>query len=127
MTITGYDPAINSFDIGSKDATIALVSMYLWGEKFEADGTAKRDPQDEYNDEVAVLLAYGRAFEALSNKFLKRANGLIKHADDIRAYREVQKSKPQPVASRTIAAANAKAKTPSLIKKATKRTVALKK
>lgn len=82
--------------LGSRDATVSQITVVLeTGERlvFEATGTSKRDPQDEDDPEVAVLLAYGRAFETLGKKMQKRANGLTKHNDDMKRYKEVQKAK----------------------------------
>jgi hypothetical protein len=91
---------INLEVIGTRDATIAGVDLLLHDEIFSADGTAKREPRDEDNREVAELLALGRALESLSNKLLKRANGLIKHQDDMRAYKELQKKRKPPTAKK---------------------------
>jgi hypothetical protein len=56
-------------------------------------GTAKRDPIDKPNEALSLHLAYGRAFQDISHKLLKRAKGLIKHQDDLRD----KKSKPKGV------------------------------
>jgi hypothetical protein len=58
----------------------------------EATGEAIRHPQDKHNPDVAEQLAVGRAVEALARKLLKRANGMVKCADD-NAKRE---RKPEP-------------------------------
>lgn len=88
--------------ITNRDATIAHVDFDIDEGSFEAEGTSKRDPIDDHDPEVAVLLAYGRAFEALGKKMQKRAQSLTKHADDVRAYKEKQKTKtPAPAKAAT--------------------------
>lgn len=78
---------------GTRDATIAGIVVNIEGTQYAADGTAKREPHDEDDAEIAALLAIGRALENLSNKILKRANGMVKHNDDMKKYKQVQKSK----------------------------------
>lgn len=96
MNHTDAPIQIATTNLGNRDATIARVTFglpYFDDLLFVADGTAKRDPHDDDDAEVAFLLAYGRAFETLGRKLQKRANGLNKHNDDIKNYKEVQKAK----------------------------------
>ena len=51
---------------------------------FTVKAHAKRDPIDKPNETVALLLAYGRAFEKIGKKLEKRGNGLVRHADNER-------------------------------------------
>lgn len=78
---------------GTRDATIAGISVVVEGVTYTADGTAKREPHDNDDPEIASLLAIGRALDNLSNKLLKKANGLVKHNDDMKKYRVEQKAK----------------------------------
>lgn len=88
---------------GTKDATIAGAAINIEGTTYSADGTSKRDPHDDDDPEIAELLAIGRALETLGLKLQKRANGLIKHNDDMREYKKIQKSrKPSPKKRREI-------------------------
>lgn len=98
------DLEFEATSMGNRDATIARVYFSLDKDldlEFTVDGTSKRDPVDADDPEVALLLAYGRAFEALGHKLLKRANGLTKHNDDIREYKEEQKKKKAPKAKKS--------------------------
>lgn len=79
--------------LGSREATVARVQMRILDTDFDAVGTSKRDPLDEDDAEVAVLLAYGRALETLGAKLIKRARGITKHHDDVRNYKQVQLEK----------------------------------
>jgi hypothetical protein len=51
-------------------------------------GTAIREPNDKPDEEIAYFLALGRAFENLSGKLLKQANGLVKHNEDVAIAKE---------------------------------------
>lgn len=82
---------IDVFCIVNREATIAQVNLCLdLNNEFIAEGVSKRDPIDEHDPEIAVLLAYGRAFEQLGKKLQKKANSLTKHKDDVRSYKEKQ-------------------------------------
>lgn len=81
--------------LGSRDATVARASAIVHGSKYDAEGTSKRDPQDEDNVEVGDLIALGRALESLGKKLQKRAAGLTKHQDDIKQYKQAQKAKAE--------------------------------
>jgi hypothetical protein len=48
-------------------------------------GEAKRDPQDDVNLEIGGVLAMGRAFDDVARHALKRADGLIRNADNVKA------------------------------------------
>jgi len=75
-----------------------LVEATLWGSDDESGYLSEiiasvvteshRDPIDKYNGEIGFDLALGRALQALGRKIEKRANGLVKHQDDIRALKE---------------------------------------
>jgi hypothetical protein len=83
-------------------------------------GVAKCDPSDKQSDEIGASLAIGRALETLGRKTVKRANGLVKHQDDVRAhkakiqakkehdalveaYKDLQKAMPAPIEIPTVA------------------------
>lgn len=57
-------------------------------------GIAKRHPIDKPDLQIGFALAYGRAYEQLARKLIKRANGRVKHAEDMTLYKQQQKSKP---------------------------------
>lgn len=51
-------------------------------------GVARRTPYDKHDPDLARELALGRALVSAGNRILKRANGRVKHADDVRRERE---------------------------------------
>jgi len=55
------------------------------------DGSAKREPNDPPNDDLALTLAYSRALGKLHKRLSRQATGWIKHADDIRDDHEKRK------------------------------------
>lgn len=84
---------LNRMEFVHSDFTYAEVSMRLPnGEVVVASGFAKRDPIDKPDFELAQMLANARAFEVLSRKLFRRANGLVKHHDDMRAAKEQLKA-----------------------------------
>lgn len=114
------------------DASIASVSaevLEAWDadkdiiqvkELAEACGTAKRAPGDKPDPEIATLLALGRALQSVGRQLENRANGYVKHADDIRADRQrrVEAEQVQPEPEPVVVA--------RVSKKATKKAVAKK-
>jgi hypothetical protein len=64
-------------------------SVTLSGPEWEASGNARRNPDDDPHDEIGFLLALGRALENAGRKLQKRANGLVKHADDVQTAKYV--------------------------------------
>lgn len=66
------------------DVAVAEVSLWVGDELVSATGVSKRDNLDKPDHLLAALLSYGRALESISQKLLRRANGLIKHHDDMR-------------------------------------------
>ena len=51
-------------------------------------GVARRDPHDKHNPTIGQQLALGRALEDAARRILKRANGEVKHAEDVAADRQ---------------------------------------
>jgi hypothetical protein len=91
-----YDLELDIAPLVTEKATTVVVSGYLYEENGEGknvkpltprimtSGYSVRHPTDEHDPEVALQLAVGRAFQALGRRLERRANGLIKHHDDIR-------------------------------------------
>lgn len=79
-------PAIH----GSR-ATVVKLWVQVNGELIEVCGEALRHPDDKNNEQVATLLANGRALETMGKKLQKRARGLVKHNDDLAALKVHQK------------------------------------
>lgn len=69
--------------ISDPDATTA--SVWFQGERYT--GSSKRCPGDKYNEEIGVQLAVARLFGKISRTMERRANGAVKHADDVRKAR----------------------------------------
>lgn len=70
--------------INTKDASVVRVEVIARGENFTVDGVAKRDPVDPFSEQIGANLALGRALERASRQLLRRADGLVKHNDDLR-------------------------------------------
>ena len=63
-----------------RNATVALVSTWIDGERIEATGSAKREQYDVCNTEIAVNLAVGRAFSKLGQKMQHEGRKLVAQA-----------------------------------------------
>lgn len=79
-------PAIH----GSR-ATVVKMWAQVDQEVIEVCGEALRHPEDKNDEELATLLANGRALEIMGKKLQKRARGLVKHNDDLAALKVRQK------------------------------------
>lgn len=90
----------------ARDACIVELTVMIEDDVVIVQGTSRRSPGDEPDDQVAYLLAYGRAYEALSKKLLRRAQGLVKHHDDIRAARPEQRTKAENFKKKVVAIAS---------------------
>lgn len=79
--------------VRSNRATIVEVVAHLNKEEsITVTGEALRHPTDRNDEELADLLAYGRAFESLGRKLTKRADGLVRHNDYIAEMKKRQKN-----------------------------------
>lgn len=58
-----------------------------------ATGTARRHPEDRQDSEIGRNLSIGRAFATLGHRCIKRGNGLVKHADDVKIAKATQKAR----------------------------------
>lgn len=78
--------------VRSNRATIVEVIAYLNKEEsITVTGEALRHPTDRNDEELADMLAYGRAFESLGRKLTKRADGLVRHNDYIAEMKKRQR------------------------------------
>jgi hypothetical protein len=68
---------------------------------FRGEAHAVCDPADAFDGKVGVLLATGRAFVALGNKMIRRAEGIIKHKADMEEQRKLQAARPRKVVEDT--------------------------
>jgi len=59
-----------------------------------ATGTSRKHPDDKLETVIGRNLSIGRALRNLGNRHIKRGNGLVKHADDMRIAKATQKAKP---------------------------------
>lgn len=48
-------------------------------------GEARRDPDDDVNLDIGATLATGRAFGDVARKLVRRGQGLVKHADNLKS------------------------------------------
>lgn len=63
--------------------------------------SAKKDPHDKFDPEIARDLALGRALQKLGRRLEKRANGRIKHNDEVRTSKRENKKKQEKSASKS--------------------------
>ncbi len=80
-------------ELSSRDACIVQISATIFDQPVVAQGTSRRNPADRHDPQVGRLLAYSRAYEQLAKKIARRANGLVKHKDDIAAIRPSQRER----------------------------------
>lgn len=80
--------------VSAHRATVARVtaSVEIDGETIREEVTteALRHPEDKSNPEIGEMLALGRALSSLGRRLERRAQGLTKHADDIKKMKETQ-------------------------------------
>lgn len=67
------------------DITLAIAQVLDGDDVLHAYGRADRDPVDKNDKDLGRLIAIGRAMEKLTKKINKRAEGYVKHNDDVRA------------------------------------------
>jgi hypothetical protein len=89
------DIDIDYFYLEDKDVIICKIKYYDFDldQEISATGSSKRDPVDKFDIEVGRNLAVGRAFEKLSKKLIRRANGKTRHNDEVRKAKENHPSK----------------------------------
>lgn len=75
------------------DVAIVVLSIEINGKKSTVTGSARRDPVDKPDPQLGLKLAYQRALEKLTSKIARQTLGKIKHNDDMREYKEVQKNR----------------------------------
>lgn len=79
------------------DGTNTVTRTRYWGkgiDPIEGAGSAHRDRADKPDTETGELLATAAALEALAARLRKRANGRVKHADEIKRHKAEIASKP---------------------------------
>lgn len=85
------DVAVGSLTVDEDYVPFAAVIHH---EPIDITATSKRDPLDKRNDEVAYWLVLSRLLETAAKKARKRADGLIKQQDTLRAAKEAKKNEP---------------------------------
>lgn len=63
------------------------------GRIFKAIGVAKRNPEDNNDNRIGLLLATGRAFVKVGQKMIHDAEGMIKHREDMAAQKAAQSAR----------------------------------
>lgn len=56
-------------------------------------GDARREPDDDVDLDIGATLATGRAFADVGRKLVRRGQGLVKHADNLREHRAVHQAR----------------------------------
>lgn len=70
---------------------ILVVTDDLDTPEFVVKANARRDPLDKPDTDLALLLAYARAYEKIGKKLLKRAEGRVRHNDYVREQKALHK------------------------------------
>lgn len=70
---------------GQRSTIVEIIAHLDGGETISAIGEALRHPDDKNDEQLAALLANGRALENLGRKLQKRAQGLVRHNDYLAA------------------------------------------
>lgn len=86
-----YVDILEVYPVYTRDACIVTITALIDKEVCVFTGTACRHPEDKPNKKLAHMLAYARAYEAMSYRLIKRARGYMKHVDDVRVMSENQK------------------------------------
>lgn len=73
-------------------ANIDLVDTNNIALPINVTGSAKRGPGDKHDEAISVNLAMGRALGKLGRKLERRANGLVKQADNVAAAKAARKA-----------------------------------
>lgn len=86
-----YLDILEVYPVYTRDACIVTITALIDKEVCIFTGTSRRHPQDKPNEKLAHMIAYARAYEAMSYRLTKRALGYMKHVDDVRVMSENQK------------------------------------
>lgn len=86
-----YVDILEVYPVYTRDACIVTITALIDKEVCIFTGTSRRHPQDKPNEKLAHMIAYARAYEAMSCRLIKRARGYMKHVDDVRVMSENQK------------------------------------
>lgn len=76
----------------SSDATTGIGFATIDGESYTWSASAKVDPLDDFDREVAIKLTVGRVLEKASKQLLRQAEGRVKNIDDNRKQSAAQKA-----------------------------------
>lgn len=87
-----YVDILDVYSLCTKDACIVSITVCIDNDISVINGTSVRHPLDKPNEKLATMIAYARAYQNLANKLTKRANGRIKHVDDMRLANQLQHS-----------------------------------
>lgn len=103
---------------------IVLTQLSLEMDSFhliEVVGSAKCDPEDEFNPEIGARLALGRALRKLGRELLSEAHGEVHRRDKIRAHALETQAKARAEADAKAAAFKAAAEAEQKKPRATKK------
>ncbi len=88
--------SIGIFDVEvhhSNGVTMALVVSQVDGKDIIYTATARCHPTDKFSTEVGARIAIARALAKMAKSLDARATGLVKHRDDMKAYKVKQKKR----------------------------------
>lgn len=90
MVLTDRNATVVSIELIEADTmeTVATVT-----------GSSMRAPGDKHDEQIAVSLAMGRAFEKLGRKLVRRGDGMVKAADNVAAAKKARKEKSNEAVS----------------------------
>lgn len=84
-------------EVATHDVAAVELMVTYRGDTFLFNGHAKRDPRDKSNPKLGLDIAYARALGKAARKLERRAQGLVKHADDLAATKQAQRERVQQV------------------------------
>lgn len=70
-------------EVTTRNVVAVELQVTVGNETVTTTGSAQRDPDDKPNEQIGLLLAYGRALESAGKRLLRRGNGLVEHAAHI--------------------------------------------
>jgi len=89
----GHHFARVTLDVSRRVESEDQKTVTFYEEEIVGEGVAKKSGKDRNDDYVGENLALGRALEHLTAKVMRRANGKVKHNDDMKQQRAERKAK----------------------------------
>lgn len=83
---------LKSSETVTSDACTAELVVTIQGETSYITGSSRRAKDDRSDYEVGYYVALSRAHTKLANKLRKRAEGLVRHHDNVQKHQEIVKA-----------------------------------